>query len=62
MNLTFKTKLEKLINTNIGDSRNRITCNLYNDIKNLKNSFSSSKYITYTNDLMNFYFKNQIQS
>ena len=55
MNLTFKTKLEKLINTNIGDSRNRITgnSNLYNDIKNLKNSFSSSKYITYTNENIN---------
>ena len=55
MNLTFKTKLEKLINTNIGDSRNRITgnSNLCNEIKNLKNSFSSSKYITYTNENIN---------
>ena len=42
MNLNFKTKLEKLINTNIGDSRNRLSgnSNIQNKIKTLKKSFS----------------------
>ena len=55
MNLNFKTKLEKLINTNIGDSRNRLSgnSNIQNEIKTLKKSFSSSKYITYTCDNIN---------
>ena len=55
MNINFKTKLEKLINSNIGDSRNRLSVNsiLNSDIKTLKKSFSSSKYITNTCENIN---------